>query len=213
MKTDVIIPVRNELDTITGVVQAFWRHPKIRDVHVVINGEPHENLLDYQAKIAGFDNAYAFWYNGEGKGQAVKYGLGMVDSPRVCFCDGDLRGLTWRHVDILMRPYAGMVVGYPERPKRMPVPWPVSDDTWQMVSGQRCLPTEFARRINLHGYAMESQTNMLAAKEGMPVRFFKLNGVIGKVRQNDKRMAELRRDREWLQSHGSFESWTTTGNE
>lgn len=203
MKTDVIIPVRRELDTIEGVVNAFWRHSKIGEIFIVVNGEDHIATMDYRAALSRYDeDIWLLWSPTEGKGQAVRHALRQVTTREVIFCDGDLRGLQRKHVDILLRPYRGIVVGYPEMPERMPVPWPVPDQAWQLVSGERRVNTEWARQIDLHGYAMEAQMNEQARRDRIPIRFMKLTGVTGKIRENKVRMAELRRDREWLQNQG-----------
>jgi Glycosyl transferase family 2 len=199
-RIDVVIPCRNDHDTLAGVVKPFLELDKIGNIIVVHNGE--ENNYSYGVDYFRTGHLEIHAWNLEGKGQAVMRGLDFVESDRVIFCDADLTGLETRHVKILARPHVGMIVGYTERPERNPVPWPIPDDVWQAVSGERSLPTHIARKINLHGYAMEVQINHFIRESGLPVNFAQLVGVTGKVRENSRRMAELRRDREWLSGNG-----------
>lgn len=199
-RIDAVIPCRNDHDTLGGVVKPFLELDKIGNVIVVHNGEPYATpVLEMQYMYTGTLHILS---SAEGKGQAIMAGLNHVESERVIFCDADLTGLERRHVQILARPHGGMIVGYTDRPERMPVPWPVPDDIWQLVSGERSMPTHLARQLRLHGYAMEAQINVLMRRTALPVQFFHLTGVQGKVRENSRRMAELRRDREWLGSNG-----------
>lgn len=199
-RIDVVIPCRNDHDTLAGVVKPFLELDKIGNVIVVHNGETEYGMFGIDYMKTGHLEVTAS--HADGKGQAVMVGLNYVESERVIFCDADLTGLETRHIKILARPHEGMIVGFTERPERSPVPWPIPDDVWQVVSGERSLPTRLARKLNLHGYAMEVQINHIMRQSGLPVNFVKLTGVTGKVRENSLRMAELRRDREWLASHG-----------
>lgn len=193
---DVIIPARDEADTIGEVVRAFRRVDYIGTVIVVSNG-PHPYLTALAAANEG-----AFTRQDDslgGKGQAVRLGLEWVETEYVCLCDADLTGLRSEHVRSLTYGHPDhMTVGVPDRSVRNPVPWPVSDEVWAANSGERCLPTSLARGLDLHGYCMETQINHAAKKAGIPVRYVRLEGVTGKIRNNAVRMAELRRDRDWL---------------
>lgn len=193
---DVVIPCRDDWDTLNGVIRTFRSHPRIGNIIVVSNGP---NSWESERTIGiGQDAICLNVGDVGGKGQAVKRGLDLVETERVILCDADLTGLTHSHVQLLTRPFTGMVVGIPDRPERMPVPWPVPDNVWQLVSGERSLPTALIRGADLHGYCMEVQINEIARRAALPVRFLHMFGLTGKVRKNDRRMEELRRDREWL---------------
>lgn len=195
---DVVIPARNEVSTIGKVVKAFAINPLIGNV-IVVSNKSDDGTQD-EAQQAG---AFVLVQNKvDGKGQTVRVGLDYVETLRVIFCDGDLYGPVADYVGLLAAPdAAGMVVGVPDVPARSPVPWPVPPDVWPLVSGQRSLPTHIARGLDLHGYAMEVQINRAIHEAGLPTSTFLMTGVYGKIRNNEFRMAELRRDREWLKEN------------
>lgn len=191
--TDVVIPCRDDWDTIGRIIIAFQRHSKIGNIIVAGNG-PRQDSWDclFPAQVLALDLGDV-----GGKGQAVKRGLDYVETQRVIFCDADLTGLTSHHIDFLARPYYGQLLGIPDRPERMPVPWPVPHQAWAWMTGMRTVPTWIARSLELHGYAMEAQINQAIAQAGLPTLWERMRGVTGKIRQNERRMAELRRDRKW----------------
>lgn len=202
---DVVIPARNEADTIKNVCLAFRQCPWIGRIIVVVDDATNDNTI---MEVYGYSTHTTLGpKGGNNKGLNCQWGLKLVKTSHVCFCDADLTGLTADHVDKLTGPaewashynlIAPMTIGVPDFPDRSPVPWPVRMDVFALMSGQRCLPTSLARSVDLHGYCMEDQLNREAKRQGIPLSFVRLEGVRGKVRENSRRMAELRRDREWL---------------
>lgn len=197
-KTDVVIPARNEADTIGGVVGAMVMNPHIGNIIVVSNKS--DDGTQEAAMRAG---AIVLEQNKEtGKGQTLKVGLDYVETDRVLLFDADLRGPIAEYITALIDPVrAGMIVGVTDFPPVSPVPWRVPIPIFRQVSGQRSLPTWIPRKLDLHGYAVEVQINRAVAQEGLTVKYVNMRGVQGKVRQNRKRMAELRRDQRWIKEH------------
>jgi glycosyltransferase involved in cell wall biosynthesis len=195
---DVVIPARNEADTIGAVVSAFAINPTIGTIIVVAN-----QCDDGTQDIAREAGAFVLEQNKEaGKGQSLKVGLDYVETDRVMFCDADLRGPLAEYITAIAAPEnAGMVIGIPDYPILSPVPWRVPRPIWNIVSGERSLPTRIARGLDLHGYCVEVQINRAAEEEGMTKGFVLMTGVRGKVRKNSVRMAELRRDQKWLKEN------------
>jgi glycosyltransferase involved in cell wall biosynthesis len=202
MPVDVIIPARNEADTIGGVVRAFTLSPSIGNIIVVCN-----QCDDETPQAARENGAHVLEQNKEtGKGQTLKVGLDYVETERVMFCDADLRGPIAEYITAIASPYPGkdgMIIGVTDYPILSPVPWRVPRDIFAQVSGQRSLPTRVARSVELHGYAVEVMINKAIMNEGLPIEYVYMRGVKGKVRQNSRRMAELRRDQKWLRENWS----------
>ena len=113
------------------------------------------------------------------KGSAMQAGLDWVESDAVLFLDADLIGLQPGHVKALalMPPASGQLVGLTQWF------WGVTAGRvfgWlPSISGQRRLPTDFARSIGLAGtgYEAETRINVAVAKAGLPHRQIILRGV------------------------------------
>lgn len=113
------------------------------------------------------------------KGSAMATGLAWVDTDAVLFLDADLVGLQPGHVQALamLPPNDGMLVGittgwFGETVARILGRLP-------SVSGQRRVPTGFARSIPLAGSGWEAETliNVAAVKQGLLHRQVVLRGV------------------------------------
>jgi glycosyltransferase involved in cell wall biosynthesis len=192
---DVIIPARNEADTIGPIVEAFRKTETIGDIFVIANGSHSEATADV---ASAFGATVSVYNQSEGKGQAIATGLQMVATPNVILCDGDLRGFTSDHVRQFAHGARMQIVGVPDWPGLSPVPWPVRMDVFAQMAGQRCLPADVVRSVPLYGYTVEAFLNRAAEQAGLLTAYVRLEGVIGKIRNNQVRMDELRRDREWL---------------
>lgn len=196
MTIDVIIPARNEADTIGGVIDAFYAVKDIGRIIVAVN-PPTDIDTALRAELAGAVVVRAK----EGKGEAIHQALELVTTRSICLCDGDLTGLTPAHVRQFALDRSQLTIGVPDRPLRSPVPWHVSKRVHAMMSGQRCLPADIVRAVPLHRYTVEAFLNREAERQGLPVHLKRLRGVTGKIRNNEVRMAELREDREWLRKN------------
>jgi glycosyltransferase involved in cell wall biosynthesis len=199
---DVIIPARNEQDTIGEIIDAFLLSTLIGRI-IVVNDQSEDNT----ASTAIAHGAH-FVVNGpgKGKGQAVQVGLVFVTTAMVCLCDADLTGFTTEHAEILMdaMPYT-MMLGIPEFTPNLPWAHKIKDTPiWEELTGERCLPTPLLYGIELHGYAMEVQINAAVARAKYPVVKRNLNGVKGvpKPSSYDRRIQEYIRDYEWLKVNG-----------
>lgn len=194
---DVIIPARNETaGTLIPIIMAFRQCATVKRIILSDDG------LDAGTVTAVYGlAAYHTLAPREGKGQAVKHGLQFVTAPRVVFCDGDLTGFRFRHARALTRHASGMTLGVTERSPGHP-PWPVPDDVWPLVTGERSVPSELVRDLDLHGYCMEVQVNAAIMRAGVPVRMIPLRDVKGKSRWTDQREKERREGAEWLRLNG-----------
>lgn len=206
---DVVIPARNEQDTVGWVVQEFTRHPTIMNVIVSVDADTTDDTWEV-ADMAGATRIITGTYH-RGKGQCMMAGLQYVESERVIFCDADITGLTQGHINHLIHPTDGMILGVPD--------WPTPEEfeatgqprkwrrrltqSWGMVTGQRSMPTQFARSItDLHGYLAETQFNVRALESGMELIPCALKGLHAPFKLTDQRLAEMERDRQWGMAHG-----------
>jgi glycosyltransferase involved in cell wall biosynthesis len=196
---DVVIPARNEVATIGPVVVMLRAHPMTGKVIVVVDSDTRDATANL-AYMAGAQVRQPTKREGvRGKGQCVKYGLELVRSARVMFCDADLTGLDTTHISRMTKHQRGMVIGIPDLPSNFP---PSRIWAWPWCSGQRVIPTRLARSLDLHGYLMETQINAAAQRAKMPVHFTHLDGVTTPFSITAKRLEEMGRDREWGLENG-----------
>lgn len=106
------------------------------------------------------------------KGSAMAAGLAHVTDALVLFLDADLTGLRPEHVEALATadPLGGMLVGLTDDFPAHALP---------PVSGQRRLPAEFLRRLDLrgNGYRVEILIDAAVGNAGLPWRHVVLRGV------------------------------------
>jgi glycosyltransferase involved in cell wall biosynthesis len=199
---DVVIPARNEQDTIGPIVDTFISHPAIDKVIVVVDAD----TVDDTAVMAGskrFPNGWVINNVARGKGQCVMAGLMDVRTDYVVFCDADVTGLTYDHVSLLVADAIiggdALTIGVPDVPNNYPTEriW-----AWPWVSGQRCVPTKLVRPLELHGYLMEVQINAAARWAGLPVCMEWLRGLKSKYQITDVRIREMERDHKWGREKG-----------
>jgi len=192
--TDVVIPVReSRIDqTLIPTLRAFRDCPSVNQIIVVWDGPSHPIPPSWEV--------FCCYGPREGKGQAVRLGLDIVNSPRTILCDADLYGFTREHAEILASDSDGMILGVCDYVKGA-VPWSVDFDVWCRVTGERSLPTDLLRSIDLHGYAMEVQINGAVALANLPTYTRPLTGVTGALRWDSRRASEMVRDGEWLRRH------------
>lgn len=204
---DVIIPARNEEKTIGALVRTFKYHSLIRQVIVVIDMDTTDRTQNEALK-----NAAIIVYGDKGKGQNIRLGLHYVETERIILCDGDITGFTSEHIDVLTRGLSPFVIGVPDFPIKEVLDCPKVTNTWlpqimhsyPWVSGERVVITRILREINLHGYLAEVQINNAHKKLGIQPDFRFLAGVCSPFIMDDKRMAEMERDRRWGQENGVF---------
>lgn len=200
---DVVIPARNEAATIGPIVALFATHPLISRVIVSVDADTDDPTMEYAIDSGATDTITGT--RNRGKGQCVTFGLWRVSTPRVIFCDADLRGLTHEHITHLTHPTEGMIIGVPDFPRPseliatgQPRKWAARLHlAWPLVSGQRSVPTDLARSLNLHGYLMEAQLNQAVKGRNLPIDYCELHGLRSPFILSDTRMAEMDRDRQW----------------
>lgn len=206
MKLDVIIPARDESDTIYDVARAFCDHPDICCVNVVIDSDDLGDTV--QNLPLSYDKLHVRMPPLRGKGQLITHALDYVATDRVILCDSDLKNLQAHHIDFLTqnnRP--GIIIGVPDYPGDMDLDPTKGKDikainSWPWVSGERSLPTALIRGVELHGYLVEVQINKLAQLAGLPVWHERLNGLKSPWRMTARRLWEMERDREWGRKKG-----------
>lgn len=194
---DVIIPARNEQDTIENVVTAFYMNQHIGVIVVVVDADTAD-MTGSRALRSGA--VVVSGPPGGGKGQNIKAALPYITTERVILCDADVRMISPKHVHALLDG-SGLIIGVPDMPKNLPDGrrW-----SWPWVSGERALPTSILRETNLHGYLTEVQINMACEKAGIRARLVPLPGLKSAYRMTDQRLAEMERDRLWGVEHGVF---------
>lgn len=194
VKTDVVIPARNEESTIGAVVKAFRAHRRIGKIIVAIDADTNDDTYG-QAYKAG---AFPIQALRTGKGQVVTFGLSYVQTRQVIFSDADYQGMTTAHVNkLLWAPHLELnLIGVPDLPPNYPDAqvW-----AWPWCSGLRRIPTEVARSVTLYGYCMEVVLNAEAQNTDLPTLHHRMWGLESPYRMTDKRKAERDRDLKWLQ--------------
>lgn len=195
---DILIPARNEADTIGPLVTSL-RRKWVGKVIVVDNGS-----ADGTGKVAENAGASVVICDDLGKGQAVARGVEEVTTDRVMLCDGDLTpfpgyqvaGLSWHIWD------NSMIIGVPQFTQN--VPWAQRGALWGFLSGVRVVPVKIVRDLKerglLFGYTVEVMLNKSAQVNGMKIYKIPLYGVRGKVQWGEERKEAMRRDFEWM--HG-----------
>lgn len=199
---DVVIPARNEQDTIGPVVAAFSNHPAIGQIIVILDKDTTD--LTPSAVLYADSSAKVLRYpEVSGKGQLVTRGLEEVTSDYVVFCDADITGITIDHVSMLISEAVldsgTMLIGVPEIPRNYPESRLFA---WPWVSGQRCVPTSLVRPLRFHGYLMETQINKAASYAHLPVRFEWLNGLQSPYIMSEERLNAMEQDAQWGKTNG-----------
>lgn len=163
--TDVVIPARNERETISDVVRAFTCADGIGTVYVVDDAS-----TDDTRELARHAGAEVLDGPGRGKGQAMSVGIERVETERVAFCDADFIGLAPVHAEALISVrgptrWFGMIraIG-PQHPG-----WRVRNiRSYLAGAGCRCLPTVLVQDVQLHGFVAERQINDIAGAAHIP---------------------------------------------
>jgi glycosyltransferase involved in cell wall biosynthesis len=165
----VVIPAHNEASTIGTVIEAAAGF----DVIVVADA-----CTDATAAVARGLGARVIEIDAGDKGTSMAAGLAAVGSDDVLFLDADVRGLTSGHVQALAAapPLGGMVVGLRDGAPPTGLP---------PISGERRLPTAFARSVRIAGtgYRAELLIDAAAARAGLPHRHYRLIGVTNPSRE------------------------------
>jgi glycosyltransferase involved in cell wall biosynthesis len=167
---DVVIPAHNEESRIASVLEAVKGAPGVDRIIVVADA-----CVDETATMAE-RYAEVFPITAKDKGAALSVGIGEVTSDTLLTLDGDLEGLLPEHIEgmLIAPPEGGQVVGLVDndltRWVRLGLP---------PISGQRRLPTAFAKQIPLigAGYRSELIIDAWVGRHNLPWRNYHLNGV------------------------------------
>jgi glucosyl-3-phosphoglycerate synthase len=114
----VVIPAKNEADTIGAVIEAVMHRPEFVDELVVVNDHSNDDTMT----VADRHGAKVIALNGRGgKGEAMRAGVEATSSEIVVFLDADVLNTTSEFVARLIQPLleridVELVKGYYERP-------------------------------------------------------------------------------------------------
>lgn len=159
-----IIPAYNEQDRITAVLNVVKQSPLIDEI-VVVNDGSTDGTKDIVKKVGGI-KAVDLPKN-IGKGGAMKAGIDSANGELILFLDADLKGLTTKHVEDLIRPVlegiVDMTLSYRDNSGE---PFFKID----IFSGERCLKKEALRNVkglDDAGYAAEALINKYVLDHGL----------------------------------------------
>ena len=207
---DVIIPALNEQETIGQIVREFRKHPRIREVNVMVDGETTDDT--YSVAL----NAGAVVYRllgVTGKGQLIRWGLTTIVTEYVVLSDADYTGLNHHTITLLApqyRPMRQMRIVVPKTPTKKEwrdskFPIEFNHTAWAWNSGLRSFPTDLAYGIEFHGYLTETQLNKAAKEREYEVSLIPEASLHAPLRFTQKRMEAMEADRQWGLKNGVFD--------
>lgn len=168
--TDVVIPAHNEALGIERVLTAVYQAGTRGRIIVV---DDASSDATYSTAMRWADVTLRI--GARDKGSAMAAGLEHVETEDVLFVDADLIGLEPGHVDFLIgaAPRGGMAVGLRDEIRSVPT------RAFPPISGERRLPTGFARSVGFtgEGYRAELMIDAAVGKAHLPHRSYVLPGV------------------------------------
>jgi glycosyltransferase involved in cell wall biosynthesis len=179
---DAVIPARDEAATIAEVVAACRGCRYVRDVIVVDDGS-----TDQTAELARCAGARVVQREeGGSKAHAMRAGVAATDAPALLFADGDLLGVTSRHLDAICQPFvegrAVMSIGWFDYGVWNPVVLRLPPTT-----GERVLPRWVFEAVSpdqLHGYTIEFMINKVVAEHALPTTSRIMAGVTHRTKRD-----------------------------
>ena len=171
--TDVVIAAYDCADTIGATVRAF------RSVGncIVVDAGSSDDTYD-KAMLAG---ARVVSGKSLGKGECVTLGLSCVETDRVILCDGDIRGFTSAHAELMAEPTDSMLRGRITGLFRMSSGSLSHRTLAPCLTAVRSLPTWLARGVELSGLAYQQQLNLAATVCAVKTRFVNLDDLTPNV--------------------------------
>jgi glycosyltransferase involved in cell wall biosynthesis len=179
-KVAAIIPAYNEEKTIEGVIKTARKSHLVNRIIVVDDGSS-DKTAQVAKRAGGF--VISFKEN-QGKGQALVRGVEMTDAKTLLFLDGDLIGLTTRHLEKLLKPVlegeVDMSVGAVDRSGFGKIGGWLVQKSESPFSGIRVLKRDFWEKIPQsykRKFYIESAITHFAKKNNLKVRPIVLEGV------------------------------------
>lgn len=181
MIIDALVPCYNEAPRLNQVLTALENSPQIRRIIFVDGGSTDASAAIAQKfskiKLIKLDKK-------GGKGQDVARGLKEINTPTVFLCDADLKGLTPRHVEKMLREYEknpdGLVVGLTQKSRYYFYHW-LRSNIFPTISGMRVISTKNLAAVLSnplsHDWGIEPYMNYFFAKNGRPITKILLDGV------------------------------------
>jgi glycosyltransferase involved in cell wall biosynthesis len=177
-----VIPARNEVTTIAGVVAAARGCRFAREVIVVDDGSTDgtaEVALAAGAKVVRRETAHG------SKADAMQAGVAATDAEAILFCDADVVGLTAGHLDDICRPYlegrAAMSVGWFDYGMLNPLVRRLPP-----TSGERIVPRWVWDSVHVRpsGYSIEIMINEVIAEGRLPTSVRIMAGVTHRTKRH-----------------------------
>jgi glycosyltransferase involved in cell wall biosynthesis len=191
---DIIVPARNEEETVADVVRACRGCRFVREVIVVDDGSEDDTAA--RAEQAGARVVRRAPGEGGSKAHAMHAGVAATDADALFFVDADCTGLTPTHLDDIARPFvegrAVMSVGWFDYG-----PWNPLVRRLAPTTGERVIPRWVWESIPpalLDGYTIELVMNSVIAEARLQTTSRTMRGV-GHRTKRDK-LGKLRGARE-----------------
>ncbi|MCA9371538.1 glycosyltransferase [Candidatus Woesebacteria bacterium] len=172
-----LIPVHNEKPRIKAVIEPVLKNPLIESIIVVDDHSTdgtREYIADEYPHVMFLSNPHP-----QGKSSAVFYGLSHISTEYVLLLDGDLVGLTERHIIKLIEPVvrseADMTISYRELGSFKQHFLNFVDP---MYNGDRCLAVKTLKSMyatfHPEGYGLETCMNTFALDNKMKIEIVPL---------------------------------------
>lgn len=181
MTIDAIVPCYNEAERLGRVLKVLSECPSIHKIIFVDGGSTDDSVL--RAQSYSKVHVLALGKKG-GKGQDVKEGLGLVESPAVFLCDADLIGLRQENILKMIKKFEqnpnGLVVGLTQKSRFATHHW-IRANIFPAISGMRIVSTEDLKKVLENSlsndYGLEPYMNYYFLKKNAPVNKVLLDGV------------------------------------
>jgi glycosyltransferase involved in cell wall biosynthesis len=184
MTIDVVMPARDEEETVAANVGAATGCRDVREVLVVDDGST--DATAERAAAAGAKVLHRSATTGS-KALAMADGVAATDADAVLFVDADCTGLTSAHLDAICEPFVAgrstMSIGafdYGRFWNRMVVRWPP-------LSGERVLPRWVFEAVppdRLQGYTIEVRLNEVVAEGRLRTSVRTMHGVYHRTKRD-----------------------------
>lgn len=181
---DVVMPARDEVETVAANVAAAVGCAYVREVFVVDDGS-----TDGTGEVAAAAGAKILRRDAPAgsKAHAMAIGVAATDAPAILFVDADCTGLTARHLDDICRPFAEgravMSLGAFDYGRF----WNPLVLRWPPLSGERVVPRWVFEAIppeKLDGYTIEVRINEVIAEGRLPTVARTMRGVSHRTKRD-----------------------------